>query len=272
MKRAFTLLELLLVVGLMSMLGVAAAAGYGALNSGMKDRGTCDAASAVFRAARERADVDRRPTIVFCYNRCIKEPTDDGEAGVVVGMMTAVRQCGRITWKSGNLLYDEFNLDVDAKESVSDEAFLKGERGHRLFKYDGSSSDMKYSIIADEFFRDENGVDLTMFSGVNGGSVTNLPMNAFYDLGRSDRQASWKIGDGYGFEFLEIQLPKGYVFGTSIPRTKGQVALVEKANFKPGDNSSKSVEIYLTRPDAQGYASTGKGRKAGEATTNEKQH
>ena len=44
MRKAFTLIELLAVIGIMGMLGVAAAASYGALVNGMKERSACAAA------------------------------------------------------------------------------------------------------------------------------------------------------------------------------------------------------------------------------------
>ena len=73
MKKAFTLLELLVVVAIMAMLGVASSGGYNALVRGMKERGAVASASALLRSAKERALIDRVPTVVFCYNRMLRE-------------------------------------------------------------------------------------------------------------------------------------------------------------------------------------------------------
>ena len=71
-KRGFTLVELMLVVGIMAFLGVAATSGYNALQRGMAERGATAVASGILKAAKERALVDRVPTMVFCYNRMVR--------------------------------------------------------------------------------------------------------------------------------------------------------------------------------------------------------
>ena len=82
MRRAFTLMELMVVVGIMAFLGLAATNGYNALQRGMAERGAVDAASAILKAAKERAQVDRVPTAVFCYNRMLREA---GASGFLIG-------------------------------------------------------------------------------------------------------------------------------------------------------------------------------------------
>ena len=72
----------------MAMLGIAASSGYHAVTRGMTERGVTAAGSAVLRAARERAAVDRGNVAVFCYNRLVKAPTGEDENGVAVGVMT----------------------------------------------------------------------------------------------------------------------------------------------------------------------------------------
>ena len=103
MRKAFTLIELLAVIGIVGMLGVAAAASYGALVTGMRDRSACAAATAVLREACERARIDRLPTVVYCYNVCLKESKAD-DPGRVVGLMTAIRRVGRITQVKGTMV------------------------------------------------------------------------------------------------------------------------------------------------------------------------
>ncbi|MBQ1428312.1 MAG: type II secretion system protein, partial [Kiritimatiellae bacterium] len=154
MRKAFTLIELLAVIGIVGMLGVAAAASYGALVTGMRDRSACAAATAVLREACERARIDRLPTVVYCYNVCLKESKAD-DPGRVVGLMTAIRRVGRITQVKGRYLFDEFaDLDQSYKKTDS-EAELREMDGFRLFKYNDESSvqsRMQYSVVANAVY------------------------------------------------------------------------------------------------------------------------
>lgn len=272
MRKGFTLLELLAVVAIMGMLGVAAAASYGALTNGMKDRGTCAAATALLRGAKERARIDRMPTVVYCYNVCIRESKHQDDSSIVVGRMTAIRRVGRISYIRDRYLFDEF-ADLEKSYAwTNDENELGQMRGHRLFKYNDERSvgkKMEYSIVADDVYSDDEMQMVTTFSGgVN--NRTNILLSAFYDLGTSDRSPSggWKIGDGYAAEFAELDLPEGYVFGSSaLPRKEGQISEFEAICFDPDEDANKKVEIYVTRPNAQGHPQAV--RKAGEATTDD---
>ena len=275
MRKAFTLIELLAVIGIMGMLGVAAAASYAALQSGMKERSACAAASAILREAGERARIDRLPTVVYCYNVCTKE-AKDGEFGVVVGMMTAIRRVGRITMSKGRLLFDEF-ADLDQSyESTDDENELQKMRGHRLFKFNDESSvsaRMQYSVVADGVYSSEHDTvgiegEEIIFSGCVGGR-TNVFASAFYNLNTSDREpGGWKIGDGYAVEFAELQLPNGFVFGQQLPTKEGEMTEAKAVRFDPDSSSGETVDIYVTRPNERGNPQAV--RKAGQAYADEK--
>ena len=118
------MIELLTVMAIMAMLGVAASSGYASLQRGMRERAAVAGASALLKAAKERAAVDRVPTAVFCYNRLLKDASaeQDGNA-VVVGVMTAIRRTGRISYIRGKYLYDEFgDLDLTYEALSSDES------------------------------------------------------------------------------------------------------------------------------------------------------
>ena len=273
MRRAFTLIELLAVVGIMGMMGVAAAASYGALVSGMKNRSACAAASAILREAGERARIDRLPTVVYCYNVCLKEPKN-GDVGVVVGMMTAIRRVGRITLVRDRLLFDEFADLEQSYESVDDEGEFQGTRthGHRLFRYNDESSvqsRMQYSVVADAVYSGDANQTVTIFSGGDH-NRTNLVTSAFYNLNTSDREPSggWKIGDGYAMEFAELQLPAGYVFGRDLPVKSGAITEIKAIRFDPDSSSSETVEIWMARPNADGRPDAV--RKAGQAYADER--
>ena len=269
MRRGFTLLELLVVVGIMGFLGMASIAGYNALQRGMAERSVAAIASTLLRAAQERAHVDRMPTAVFCYNRLLKEPTGQEDNGVVVGVMTAIRRSGRLSYVRGNLLYDEF-ADLDTTyEAVADENDARKGGSFRLFRFDGGNmSGMNYSIVSDRAVLDEQAEMVTLFSGASGGNQTNLMSSAFCDLG-GGTASGWQVGDGYALEFAETLLPAGYVFGTQIPSKAGEIKLIKTIIFKPDEDSNETVDIYSAKPDASGWPKAS-GKRVGEASSDPK--
>lgn len=276
MRKAFTLIELLAVIGIVGMLGVAAAASYGALVTGMRDRSACAAATAILREAGERAHIDRLPTVVYCYNICLKEPKGD-DPGMVMGIMTAIRRVGRISQVKGRYLFDEF-ADLDQSYKMEDdEAEIRKMDGFRLFKYNDESSvpgRMQYSVVANAVYCQdyddkpgEEGTVVIFSGGVN--NRTNCFTSAFYNLGTSDRDpGDWKVGDGYAAEFAELQLPAGYVFGQQLPERSGAVSEVKAIRFDPDSSSSEAVDVWMTRPDARGVPKPA--RKAGQAYANDR--
>ncbi len=266
MKKAFTLIELLMVVAIMAFLGVASAGGYAALTRGIKERGAVAAASAFLRAAKERALIDRVPTAVFCYNKLLKDSSgSDDSHQVVVGEMVAVRRQGRISSIQGDFLFDEFadlNLTYDVAE---DESELRDGSSLRLYKFAGGNmSDMRYSVVASTVWM-ETGRTLDFFSRPS----EILPMCAFYNQGKSEREATWSVGSAYALEFGELQLPHGFVFSGQIPSRVGEISGLKVLCFDPENESDKTVEMISTRPDSGGRAV--KFRDIGKATSDEKE-
>lgn len=278
MRKAFTLLELLVVVSIMGMMGVAATGAYGVLVSGMRDRGTCAAASAVLRAAKERAKVDRVRTVVYCYNKCLRKPISEDDAGIVAGCMTAVRIAGRITRVNGDFLYDEF-ADLDGcyeRTTEDDAAAWQRRKSHLLYKFSGGddSTTMRYSEVSDTVFQDWDTQQEVLFSGAAQNGKTNILTSAFYvcqnQSGKGIGVSQWKVGDGYGLVFAELQLPDGYIFGGNVPTmTAGELVIANPVfEFEPGNtDNNKSIEIYRTQPNERGVPQ--KDKKAGEAKADE---
>ena len=64
MKKAFTLVELLVVVGIMGLLGTVSVGGYRAMQRGMADKGVMENVNSFVRAAYQRAQIDRQPTAI----------------------------------------------------------------------------------------------------------------------------------------------------------------------------------------------------------------
>lgn len=276
--RGFTMIELLTVMAIMAMLGVAASSGYASLQRGMRERAAVAGASALLKAAKERAAVDRVPTAVFCYNRLLKDASaeQDGNA-VVVGVMTAIRRTGRISYIRGSYLYDEFgDLDLTYEALSSDERYstdgethssseLEKRSGMRLWRFP-TTEEMKYSLVADAVWCDASMTE-TLFSGGGAEGMTNILMSAFYNLGRSKYEASWKVGDAYAFEIGEIRLPHGFIFGSKVPSDVTRDELVDVMLFDPESETDESVEVWSTKPNASGVPA--KFKKAGTATSDE---
>lgn len=266
-NRGFTLLELLVTMGIMSMLGVAATSGYHALVRGMNERGIVASVSSALHSAQERAQVDRKRVAVYCYNRLLREPNRNAdELGQVAGVLVAVHRIGRISGVRGPYLFDEFG-DLDGNyEATADEADLQRDKGMRLYRIGNSSSArMEYSVVS----------TVTHVPGDGGGERIYLPSmdaetnhyaSAFYNLNRSDYEVSgWKAGDGYGFEFIEMQLPEGFIFGRGVPTALGRVEFADGFSIDPDSEENVSIEIWSTAPDANGQPRAWK--KVGKASS-----
>ena len=264
MRRAFTLMELMVVVGIMAFLGVAATNGYNALQRGMAERAAVDAASAILKAAKERAMVDRVPTAVFCYNRMLREATAD-ENAVVVGEAVAIRRAGRISRAQGNYLYDEFG-DLDCsydRLSTGQMGELQNRKGMRLWRFDDRRmSQMQYSVVADAVLDDDDvpGVSFMpwgdQLDGGSGGASSNIEIRAcaFFNLKKSSHEPpAWQVGNGYGFEFQTIRLPEGFIFKNSVPSRVGSIVQADSFLFDPANFSrNEQIEIWVCRTEASG--------------------
>jgi prepilin-type N-terminal cleavage/methylation domain-containing protein len=101
-KRAFTLVELLVVVGIMATMATMSIGGYFAIARGMADRGAISTATSVISLAQERARMDLVPTAVYFYNEAIQfEDRNKGTEFVAAGVAIAVRRSGRISRITG---------------------------------------------------------------------------------------------------------------------------------------------------------------------------
>ena len=243
MRRAFTLMELMVVVGIMTFLGLAATNGYNALQKGIAERGAVDAASALLKAAKERALVDRVPTAVFCYNRMLRDASGE-ENGVIVGEAVAIRRAGRITKVSGNYLYDEFGDLERSYDTTTRQSELAERKGMRLWRFDD---------------HDVPGVSFMPWGDqLNGGGMMSsniqLRVCAFYDLGTSSyKPPAWQVGNGYGFEFQRLRLPDGFVFGSSVPSQVGQISETGAFFFDPAQYANnEQIDVWVCRVNAGG--------------------
>lgn len=250
MRRAFTLMELLVVIGIMGLLGGASVGGYRAMQRGMAEKGVMENVNHFIHAAYQRAQVDRQPTAVYFWNET-KRVADDYSGEIVVGRAVAIRRAGRLTRKDGQLLYDEF-ADLErsyTKDDAADDpdAIAEGSgnvEGNTMYLYpiddlsavgQNAGSDLKRSIVYQKVFgNQEKRLNTLYLSGNDAGELPDTDGGYFergdlnkgeiksyaFKLSSKDTGAvSWEPGMAYGFEFAELTLPYGFVFGTTYSKS-----------------------------------------------------
>ena len=262
MKKGFTLVELLAVIGLMGLMGAIAIGGYSAVVRGMSDRAALDAAKGIIDAARQRANLDRKKTYVYLFDEVVKVDSEMS-AGIVNGVAIAVRPVGRVSAVVGDLICDEFG------DLANTYASLSAEEGSSDSEMEASASTMKlYSIPQKDFALVKEGVFKTPVqvnrtletpdgdsdetaTGVSGEDWVNRGFY-YYGFKRVGGGATFSAGDEYGQEFAVARLPPGYTFSSSV-QMSGASNLGQQGGriieLNPTDNASPGVTVYRRRPD-----------------------
>lgn len=273
MNKAFTLLELLVVIGIMGLLGTVSVGGYRAMQRGMEERGVMQNVNAFVRTAYERAQIDRQPTAIYFWNETLRGETED-ETEIVVGKAVAVRRQGRLSAVSGNLLVDEFaDLNLVYKTSGDDDDTSSEGAGAAdafntmyLYCLDSMGQDVepKRSIVASKVKKYTVNEQYMLGQPTGSAGSGTLEMWAFEKVGDDD-SVEWKTGSAYGFEFAELTLPANYIFGTGYSRNADTpVQAAGTMSFRVGRNVgagvtgttvSGSVTVYALRPQSSGSLS-----------------
>lgn len=251
MSKAFTLLELLVVMMIMALMGTSAIGGYRAMQRGMEERGVIQNANAIIRAAYQRAQIDRQPTAIFFWNETIQSRTEE-ENEIVVGRAVAVRRHGRLTNVIGKNLVDEFGDLEQSYTSLDDGGSSPDSDVMYLYPMnDLSSSTLNRSLVGCAVVPiDET---LIFFTGRKsakddyGGE--DIIRSYAFELKESGG-VNWKTGMAYGFEFMNVQLPRGYIFGSEYSTDAGNpIKFAKSMVFKPGQSSSETIQICSLRPN-----------------------
>ena len=137
-RGGFSLVELIVVIGLMALLSTISIGGYFAASRGMTARGVVQDTASIIRQAMQTCLIDQVPTAVLFCNRRQNTKAKDGEA---YGTAIAIKMAGRISYIAtsgktatgqalpvgGGLLVDEFadwnqSYPMDASDGSSQRA------------------------------------------------------------------------------------------------------------------------------------------------------
>ena len=279
-RAAFTLVELLVVIGIMAVLATISVTGYTAASRGMADRGVIQSTVSILRIAQQTCEIDRVPTKVFFFNRRLS--TGEDEATLYQGTAIAIKQAGRISIAPkavGGLLIDEF-ADWHQSYPMQGSENAPGMRIYRMKDNDESKDIKACSVMVKPFVSAYPLNDYMIQTGLtidqwcsrnrrtaadnrpNGASSTyvNNGNNYVWGFAASTesgsegqlRTDSWSAGDPYGIEIARVDLPKGYIFGNSKPESDTlESASVKAVNFDPEEFEPKpkpaSVQVSAVR-------------------------
>ena len=262
MSKGFTLIELLVVMGIMGILGTASVGGYRAMQRGMEERGVMQSVNSLIRSAYQRAQIDRQPTAVYFWNETIRGETAD-ENEIVVGKAVAIRRHGRLSDVKGTKLVDEFG-DLDLTYSAEDSGMAGSKSRIYLYPIDilsdiQSSTTLKRSVVSGSVVDAQE--TAVFLSGVKSDNTSDkeIPAFAFEVIDAGGIQ--WKAGMAYGLEFMQLELPHNYIFGSAYSKNAGtpvreagtltfDVGLNTGNGLSTGGTSGRNtITVYSLRPD-----------------------
>ena len=263
-------------MGIMGILGMASVGGYRAMQRGMEERGVMQSVNSLIRSAYQRAQIDRQPTVICFWNETVRGETAD-ENVIVRGKAVAVRRYGRLSDVRGTLLVDEFaDLDLTYRAVVDDDEGEGGGSGStesQIYLYPveklsdaQSSGNLKRSIVRGDV-KDASTLPLFL-SGDKSDTTADMKIPAYAFELVEDGGVTWKSGMAYGLEFLSLELPDNYIFGSDYSKdTANPVREAGTLVFDVGLNSGggltkngtsgrDTITVYSLRPDGASLKAT----------------
>jgi len=276
-RKGFTLVELLMVIGIMGLIGSVATMGYYAAVRGMTDNGVRQDVVSFLRAAQQRALADNTPTVVFMYNETLRAESADGmKAAVANGVLVAVRMAGRISYiGSGNVIVDEFadwdkSYDVGGQtgnatplrlyrlvaQSASE---LMNISQCRSYVYPFVEENVKWmtdpllevseylSVLKNDsafaLNADDKSIQFPSASDFNGVQFHGFARPFGFKV--KSGNSTWMVGDAYGMEIGTLRLPNDYKLGTSSSESTkdGETEDVGNILFDPATVSPDTCDF-----------------------------
>lgn len=263
MNKAFTLMELLVVVAIMGLLGTASVGGYRQMQRGMEERGVIQNVTTFLSAAYQRAQIDQLPVAVYFWNETLSEENEaNNETLKVIGHAVAIRQHGRISRINGQVLIDEFG-DIEQFDEDGKYYDLDSDSTIRLYQMGGNATSRRFSEVKtvprmvdslNEFYvtrnpQNDQNANRIVDSGEKSGRIIQFGYERVKDNG-----TQWSNGAAYGFEFLTIDLPKGFIFGNEYSTSANDPIrdIGTVITYRPGDKSTTAISLSSFQPNASG--------------------
>ena len=255
-RSGFTLVELMVVVGLMGLMATIAIGSYSAITRGMNDRAAIDAAKSFAEAALQRANLDRTNTYIYLFNEVTKRDTDL-DAGIVCGVAVAVRPVGRITRVPESGFYcDEFSDIGQMVKNREDEESEESaeESANKTFFRIYNITQPGFAVVNES--PDSKKVPVRDLEDADSSAMHDLVIYGYRAKpNQGDGNAEFKPGDLYGQEFVVTRLPPGYVFSEQVQMGSisdlGQKQVGNVIEVLPTDTVRPSIKIYVRRPNGK---------------------
>ena len=261
-RAAFTLVELLVVIGIMAVLATISVAGYSAASRGMANRGAYQSVSTVLRIAKQSCEIDRVPTTVFFFNRRFSSDVKDEDATLYQGTAIAAKQVGRITIPDSEKVIDEF-ADWHQSSEMLEEGILNQikSQSKRIFRMrnkdlgenvDTCSMEVKPFAasykVQDFMIQSDKTIEQWSSEHKLANNCKVWGLKASED-NKGLSASAWEVGDPYGEEIAHVDLPKGYVFGKSLPNDDIlKSASVTAVSFYPDPGSLEAKTSGVNVP------------------------
>ena len=202
-RGGFSLLELLAVMSIMAMLSTLAVTSYYSSVKGMALRSARKHFLNSLIMARQRACIDGVRVSMIAFNEVTKYSEDGSEIKEVAPSFVVCREIGRLSFVSGNYLFDEFGEpelfnNQSGKWSGSSTPSSKNEGGIRLYNLTSGSWTLVRPVVMPHQVGEKNAP--LLYSGTKKTFFAYAFEKQTGVSIKSQGSGDWHAGDSYGIE------------------------------------------------------------------------